>query len=171
MGDWEWRTSNGTGRSRKCGAVFHVSKYHSPVIYRVRLKKPLPYKNPTICRIIHYFLVNFSEIIRAIPHGRHGTGSGSPYATLHYAVWCVGARGARGVCGPRAVRCFVMVAVRAPRAIRAVRAVRAVRCFVTPKNFCCKIESVEFKHNGTSLSVRSHVSQTEIHQIFCVCSL
>ena len=46
----------------------------------------------------------------AIPHGRHGTGSGSPYATLHYAVWCIGARGvvfrddggqrtARGVCG------------------------------------------------------------------------
>jgi len=28
----------GRGRSRKCSAVFHVSTYHSPVIYRVRLK-------------------------------------------------------------------------------------------------------------------------------------
>ena len=36
----------------------------------------------------------------AIPHGR----GGSPYATLHYAVWCVGECGARHVRG--AVRCF-----------------------------------------------------------------
>jgi len=43
-------------------------------------------------------LVNPTKLVLSV-HRCHGTGSGSPYATLHYAVWCVIARAARGVRG------------------------------------------------------------------------
>jgi len=57
-------------------------------------KKHPHYKNLTIFQIIH--LRSFQALFV-----RHhvGTGSGSLYATLHYAMCCVGVRGARGVCG------------------------------------------------------------------------
>jgi len=59
--------------------------------------------------------------LAAIPHRCHGSGSGSPYATLHYAC---------------------DVSVQCARSGVSVRAVRAVRCVVTPAKQYCKMYTV-----------------------------
>jgi len=51
-----------------------------------------------VLQILAFYCFVFSRTLyMAFPHVRHGTGTGSPYAMLQYAVWCVGVRGACGL--------------------------------------------------------------------------